>query len=51
MDNTFVTVILIDRRHKPIDCINLLGLKQRLNVFTVKYEQTHKFYLNKRQEL
>jgi hypothetical protein len=33
-----VIVILIYRRHKPIDSINLLDLKRRRNMFPVRYE-------------
>jgi hypothetical protein len=40
-----VIVILIYHRHKPIDSINLLGLKQRRNVFPVRYGQTYRVEL------
>jgi hypothetical protein len=35
-----VIVILIYRRHKPIDNINLLGSYRRRNMFSVRYGQT-----------
>jgi hypothetical protein len=37
-----VIAILLYHRHKPIDIINLLGLKRRRNVFPVKYGQTYR---------
>jgi hypothetical protein len=36
-----VIVMLIYRRHKPIDSINLLDLCRRYNVFPVRYGQTY----------
>jgi hypothetical protein len=40
-----VIVILIYRRHKPLDSINLLGSNQKRNVFPVRYGQSYRFYL------
>jgi hypothetical protein len=37
-----VIVILIYRRHKPRDSINLLGSYRRRNVFPVRYGQTYR---------
>jgi hypothetical protein len=41
-----VIVILIYRRHKPIDSINLLGSQRRRYVFPVRYEQTYRIELS-----
>jgi hypothetical protein len=47
-----VIVILIYRRHKPIDSINPLGSEWRHNVFPVRYGQTYRVELsfNKKQD-
>jgi hypothetical protein len=45
-----VRVILIYRRHKPIERINLLGSKRRRKVFPMRYEYYPPFVINKRQE-
>jgi hypothetical protein len=44
-----VIVVLIYRRHKPIDRINLFGLYWRRDVFPVRYEHDPSCVLNKRQ--
>jgi hypothetical protein len=41
-----VIVILIYRRHKPIDSINVLDSYQRCNVFPVRYGQTNRVELS-----
>jgi hypothetical protein len=41
-----VIVILIYRRHIPIDSLNLLGSLRKRNLFSVRYGQTYKVELS-----
>jgi hypothetical protein len=45
-----VVLLLIYRRHKPIDSINLLGSERRHNVFPVRYGQTYRVELSFKQK-